>query len=503
MGKTARTRTTAVAAIMAVAVAAATPASGRQGAESHPLFPDLVKSATGICGSLYEIGSTGLCTHGPDETHRLPGGHGTARSGEPALGDPTSGGTPSGTVPCDGDGTSGKRIHAIYMRASTEPDRYEEVLPSIRGWGAEMNRIVEQSSLKTQGMRRLRFVTDASCNLVVSNVTVTPTAVTSFASMVEQLRARGFNNNYRKYAIWFDTVNPGLCGIGTAIRDDRPALDNLSNNRVGYGRSDTRCWGRSEIHEVMHNLGAVQNSAPHSTGFAHCTDENDIMCYQDEPTTQITTLCPDPLDQRILDCGNDDYFSTAPGAGTYLATHWNTANSGWMTAVSSGPPDTTVVSGPPALTRFSSAAFRFSSTQPRSTFTCSLDGAEASACSAAPTFTGLAEGAHRLEVAAANEWSAIDETPAAHTWTVDLTAPSTFFTTTPPLRVYRYITFRFASDDAAARFKCSLDGGRYYLCSSPTTYRYLTKGYHSVRIAAIDAAGNADPTPLLHRFRIY
>ena len=38
----------------------------------------------------------------------------------------------------------------------------------------------------------------------------------------------------------------------------------------GYARVDTGCWGWAESHELMHTLGAVQNTAPHSTyGRAH------------------------------------------------------------------------------------------------------------------------------------------------------------------------------------------------------------------------------------------
>lgn len=50
-------------------------------------------------------------------------------------------------------------------------------------------------------------------------------------------------------------------------------------------------------------------------------------------------LCPDTaLDQTRFDCNHDDYYHTNPPAGSYLATHWNTANSLYLGAGSNPPP---------------------------------------------------------------------------------------------------------------------------------------------------------------------
>ena len=55
------------------------------------------------------------------------------------------------------------------------------------------------------------------------------------------------------------------------------------------------------------------------------------------------------------------------------------------------------------------------------------------------------------------------------------------------------ITYRFASTEPRSTFKCSLDGGTFYPCSSPQTYR-VGRGKHTFRVVAVDAAGNRDPS---------
>jgi subtilisin family serine protease len=62
-------------------------------------------------------------------------------------------------------------------------------------------------------------------------------------------------------------------------------------------------------------------------------------------------------------------------------------------------------------------------------------------------------------------------------------------------------TFTFTADEPAG-FRCSLDGAGDAPCSSPLTFRGLARGSHSFEVFAVDAAGNADPTPAARGFAI-
>jgi Ca2+-binding RTX toxin-like protein len=65
----------------------------------------------------------------------------------------------------------------------------------------------------------------------------------------------------------------------------------------------------------------------------------------------------------------------------------------------------------------------------------------------------------------------------------------------------RRVAFRFTSSEPGSRFRCKLDAKPYRPCTSPRAYT-VPLGRHAVRIFAIDAAGNADRTPVLYRFRV-
>lgn len=57
------------------------------------------------------------------------------------------------------------------------------------------------------------------------------------------------------------------------------------------------------------------------------------MCYSDEPYYPIMQqLCPADHEQR-LDCNHDDYYHTNPQPDSYLATHWNVADSQFLSSV--------------------------------------------------------------------------------------------------------------------------------------------------------------------------
>jgi hypothetical protein len=236
---------------------------------------------------------------------------------------------------CIGNGSSGNRIQAVYAHASTVADRYAVVLGSLRQWAAEIDQAVWVSAGQTGGGRRLRFVTDAvggSCVLDVIHVVLSPTGDDSFGQMRTELQAKGLNRTDRKYLVWVDAAN-GICGLGEVYDDQRPGPENYNNGGPMYARVDTPCWQYAELHEIFHTLGAVQPDTPHPSASLHCTDEADVMCYDDDqggPVT-MTSVCP-PDQEALLDCGDDDYFNTDPPAGSYLAGAWNTADSSFLQA---------------------------------------------------------------------------------------------------------------------------------------------------------------------------
>jgi hypothetical protein len=89
----------------------------------------------------------------------------------------------------------------------------------------------------------------------------------------------------------------------------------------------------------MHTLGAVQPSAPHFSGGAHCYELYDVMCYTPMDgtpdvflrTCDIVSEPPNP--GKPLDCGSDDYFNASPATGSYLDTHWDLYDSGFLCAL--------------------------------------------------------------------------------------------------------------------------------------------------------------------------
>jgi plastocyanin len=78
----------------------------------------------------------------------------------------------------------------------------------------------------------------------------------------------------------------------------------------------------------------------------------------------------------------------------------------------------------------------------------------------------------------------------------DTTPPDTLLDTGPPaVTDATSATFTFRSTEKSSLFTCSLDGGAFAPCTTPATYTGLADGSHTFQVAAIDPAGNVDPTP--------
>ncbi|MBA3865351.1 MAG: hypothetical protein H0X42_03225 [Solirubrobacterales bacterium] len=66
---------------------------------------------------------------------------------------------------------------------------------------------------------------------------------------------------------------------------------------------------------------------------------------------------------------------------------------------------------------------------------------------------------------------------------------------------HRRVAFHFSSSEPGSHFRCKLDAKPYRACTSPHAYN-VGLGRHTVRVDAVDAAGNADRSPALFRFLV-
>ena len=253
----------------------------------------------------------------------------------------TSANASTPAVSCDGDGTSGDRVQAMYVVEAGRPNRFASLLPSFKLWAAGADDVVNRSAALTGGVRNVRYVTEAgavadTCEAKVLNLTVPSGSLATFGSAITAVQQLGFSDPSRKYLMWTDATV--LCGVANLYPYDNPAQSNPNNGSYPqYARVDSGCWGFGdgawshsvEAHELVHTLGAVNRSAAHSTVNGHCWDENDTMCYADGDSHPMVQVCPAQR-EYLLDCNSDDYFSTLPPSGSYLADHWNAADSRFL-----------------------------------------------------------------------------------------------------------------------------------------------------------------------------
>ena len=171
--------------------------------------------------------------------------------------------------------------------------------------------------------------------------------------------------------------------------------------------------------------------------------------------------------------------------------------------VDTTPANTTITSSPPVASSSTNASFSFTASDAGPGFECRIDGGAFADCSSPKAYSGLTEVSHTFEVRAEDAAGNVDATPAAHTWTVDLTAPNTSFLSTPSSPSANTTpTFGLGSTESPSTFECDLDSGGWAPCSTPFTTPALGDGSHTVKTRATDAAGNADATEATHTWLV-
>jgi len=285
----------------------------------------------------------GFCTHGDDPMPQMLDMSPSELQQEAQIEATTT----ANAALCDGDGESGNRIQVIYAHPAGSVDSFSYVSWAGAGWALAADGILAESARRKGGNRHFRFVHDENCNPTVLKVELSAAGDDHFGNTILELFQLGFNRSDRRYLVFMESTV--LCGVSSVLMDDRPGSENGNNFGVNFGRVDRYCWGGvTAAHEIVHMLGGVQSSAPNSTQGGHCTDEWDIMCYSDPPYyPSMRVVCPDTwLNETMLDCNGDDYFNPRPEPGSYLATHWNVANSGLLIVGPDPPPCPDVTTEP-------------------------------------------------------------------------------------------------------------------------------------------------------------
>lgn len=219
------------------------------------------------------------------------------------------------------------RIQIIYARTADRPDRLGEKMGEIREAARGADAVFVGSALRHGEVRGIRYAISADGDIDVLPV-VFPAGLSGTDQAMAYLKKQGHDRADRKYLVLWDHTFACVSGSGN---DDRPGPENRNNLGPTYAFLSPFCWvARDMAHEIMHLIGGVQLSAPHSSGGFHCTDGHDPMCYRDRGGTVPMAYPCAYAERDTFDCGGDDYFHPHPPAGSYLDTHWNTANSRFL-----------------------------------------------------------------------------------------------------------------------------------------------------------------------------
>lgn len=333
----------ALLVLMAAAQVMARDPDGEPGRRFRPA-PEEVNRAAGLerserCEGLFTASRAGGqppsdeiavgCTHGLDLYE--PDGPLTAQGGYDKL-PPFQ--TPPG-IPCF---TSGPYVKVLYVYDRNGTSKLSQRKPLIREIVAQADKLVDDSAKQNGARRHVRWLM-SNCNLRV--VAVAADLNLDVISLRYNLMARGVLRSNEKGLAFTEGGFGGCAGVAEIYADDRASTSSNRNNFGGMlALVYNGCWtsGSSLImgtevatHELLHTLGAVQWSAPNSTEpDFHCTDESDVMCYEDGSGLPMRDVCPAKVPER-LDCGRNDYFHPSPSSGSYLATHWNTARNQFLT----------------------------------------------------------------------------------------------------------------------------------------------------------------------------
>jgi hypothetical protein len=236
------------------------------------------------------------------------------------------------------DVTSLPTIHPVYLYGKDATSRFSTYAPMFQ---AEDRRASSNLDTATgmgfrwdlrQGANGVKY--DDITVVHASRYTTAQLSSTSqFNDVRTELSKAGLNLANKKYFVWLDASSP-YCGQGDFFPDTQRNSNNASNrtsvamayrpwdvNTVNAKGQPTGGFCAPVLHELTHNMGALQSVAPHFITGSHCNDDvQDVMCTTASPNTY------DAAAPRQYDSNDDDYLD--PAADRTISS---TAKLAWWT----------------------------------------------------------------------------------------------------------------------------------------------------------------------------
>ncbi|MCW2505550.1 MAG: hypothetical protein JWO79_3834 [Actinomycetia bacterium] len=140
---------------------------------------------------------------------------------------------PASAPVCDGDGRSGRRVEAIYVRGQSGEDRFGALAPRLAD-------VLARTDAALGGGGHIRFVHDAKCVPSVANVIVPEADLGDFSRLTAALSSLGFGRSDRAYVLWHEGGGCGMTsgGSGTGGSTANPG----ATPGPVYAALGTSCW---------------------------------------------------------------------------------------------------------------------------------------------------------------------------------------------------------------------------------------------------------------------
>lgn len=120
------------------------------------------------------------------------------------------------------------------------------------------------------------------------------------------------------------------------------------------------------------------------------------------------------------------------------------------------------------------------------------------------TTVNLGNGPHSVSAEATDPADNVGARSASIPFEVNTTPPETSIVEGPPSIHYsRIAVFIFESPSGATNFECQLDDAAgFTACAAAQLFTNLAEGSHTLKVRAKDSAGNVDPSPSVHQWRV-